>query len=65
MGSAGGDDEARPPPASPAARPKPDRRAEALRANLKRRKAQTRARDEVRQDERQPAPGSDAPDRAG
>lgn len=30
-----------------APRPEPDRRAEALRANLKRRKAQTRARDDA------------------
>ena len=34
----------------PAARARPDRRAEALRENLKRRKAQTRARDEARRD---------------
>ena len=47
MASGGGDDGARKPPDSPEARARLDRRAEALRANLRRRKAQTRARDEV------------------
>ena len=51
MGSAGGDEGATGAADAPAVRPKPDRRAEALRANLKRRKAQTRARDEARRDE--------------
>lgn len=51
MGSAGGDDGERTPPDAPATPTKPDRRAEALRANLKRRKAQTRARDEARRDD--------------
>ena len=55
MGSAGEDEDGRRPPAPPANRKAPDRRAEALRANLKRRKAQTRARDEARDDA--PRPG--------
>lgn len=50
MGLAGPDDGGRKPPDTRAARSKPDRRAEALRANLKRRKAQTRARDEAQRD---------------
>ena len=54
MGSAGDDEDGRRPPVPPANRKGPDRRAEALRANLKRRKAQTRARDEARGDMPQP-----------
>ncbi len=55
MASAGGDgDGAGQRPHPPAAGPRPDRRAEALRANLKRRKAQTRARDEVQGDAPRP-----------
>ena len=53
MGSAGGKDEG---PKAAKASAKPDRRAEALRANLQRRKAQTRARDEAQRD----VPQSDA-----
>lgn len=48
MGSAGEDEIGGTTPPVPADRARLDRRAEALRANLKRRKAQTRARDEVR-----------------
>lgn len=48
-------------PSSDVVRAKPDRRAEALRANLKRRKAQTRARDEARPDDPQGATIPDAP----
>ena len=54
MGSAGDDEDGRRPPVPPANRKGPDRRAEALRANLKRRKAQTRARDDARGDAPQP-----------
>ncbi|RYB02285.1 hypothetical protein [Lichenibacterium ramalinae] len=50
MGSAGEDEDAGRPPVVPADRARLDRRAEALRANLKRRKAQTRARDEARRE---------------
>ena len=50
MGSAGEDEDAGRPPVVPADRAGRDRRAEALRANLKRRKAQTRARDEARRE---------------
>ena len=50
MGAGGGDEGAAPPPEAPARRSAPDRRAEALRANLKRRKAQTRAREQDRPD---------------
>lgn len=54
MGSAGPDDGGRKLPDTRAARSKPDRHAEALRANLKRRKAQTRARDEAQRDAPRP-----------
>ncbi len=56
MASAGPDDRGRKPPDTRAARSKPDRHAEALRANLMRRKAQTRARDEAQRDA--PRPGT-------
>lgn len=51
MASAEGDAEGERPPEALPARSKVDRRAEALRANLRRRKAQTRARGEARQDD--------------
>lgn len=60
MGSAGGDEDGGRPPRVPAERARLDRRAEALRANLKRRKAQTRARDEARREA--PPDGDPAPE---
>lgn len=55
MASAVGDaDGAGRRPDPPEAVPKLERRAEALRANLKRRKAQTRARDEAHRDAPRP-----------
>ncbi len=59
MGTAEEDERVRQQPGSAAARARPDRRAEALRANLKRRKVQARARDEARQD----SPPADALER--
>jgi hypothetical protein len=57
MAMAGQDEDGRKPAETPADRAKLDRRAEALRANLKRRKAQIRARDEAHRD--RPPSGSD------
>ncbi len=54
---AGQDEDGRKPAETPADRAKLDRRAEALRANLKRRKAQIRARDEAHRD--RPPSGTD------
>ncbi len=63
MASAGGDAGSGRPPAPTSDRPKPDRRAEALRANLKRRKAQTRARDQARHDDPEVSSEADVPSR--
>lgn len=56
MAAAGDDEGTGKTPNASATRPKPDPRAEALRANLKRRKVQARARDEAGRDALRPEP---------